>query len=291
MVLIPITQIKFTMKLYKIFFLFALAMITSCSSDDDSTPINELDGLVKVKEFNNDSHIIELYTSTGTTQQGYNEILLRIKDKTTNIYIQNATIEWMPIMHMTMMNHSCPFSTVEKVVGKETLYKGYIVFQMPQNATEYWDLKIDYAINGTNYMVTDIIDVPASTKKTVNSFMGTDNVRYIVALIDPRTPKVALNDMKVGIFKMETMMNFPKVNGYTLKIDPRMPSMGNHGSPNNLNLTQSASDEFYHGKVSLTMTGYWKINLQLLNASNEVLKGEAVTETTESSSIFFEIEF
>lgn len=291
MVLIPITQIKFTMKLYKIFFLFALAMITSCSSDDDSTPINELDGLVKVKEFNNDSHIIELYTSTGTTQQGYNEILLRIKDKTTNNYIQNATIEWMPIMHMTMMNHSCPFSTVEKVVGKETLYKGYIVFQMPQNATEYWDLKIDYAINGTNYMVTDIIDVPASTKKTVNSFMGTDNVRYIVALIDPRTPKVALNDMKVGIFKMETMMNFPKVNGYTLKIDPRMPSMGNHGSPNNLNLTQSASDEFYHGKVSLTMTGYWKINLQLLNASNEVLKGEAVTETTESSSIFFEIEF
>ncbi|WP_321538517.1 hypothetical protein [Flavobacterium piscinae] len=121
--------------------------------------------------------------------------------------------------------------------------------------------------------------------------MGTDNVRYIVALIDPRNPKVALNDMTVGVYKMENMMNFPVVNNYTLKIDPRMPSMGNHGSPNNLDLTQSDSDEFYHGKVSLTMTGYWKINLQLLNASDEVLKGEVVTETTESSSIFFEIEF
>lgn len=291
MVLIPITQIKFTMKLYKIFFLFALAMITSCSSDDDSTPINELDGLLKVKEFNNDTHSIELYTASGTNQQGYNEIFLRIKEKTTNNYIQNATIEWMPMMHMTMMNHSCPFSTIEKIVGKETLYKGYVVFQMPQNETEYWDLKMDYSINETNYTVTDVVDVPATEKRVVSSFMGTDNVRYIVALIDPKNPKVALNDMTVGVYKMENMMNFPVVNNYTLKIDPRMPSMGNHCSPNNLDLTQSVSDEFYHGKVSLTMTGYWKINLQLLNASNEVLKGEAVTETTESSSIFFEIEF
>ena len=106
MVLIPITQIKFTMKLYKIFFLFALALLASCSSDDDSTPVNELDGLLKVKEFTNDTHVVELYTTSGITQQGYNDITLRIKDKTTNNYIQNATIEWMPIMHMTMMNHS-----------------------------------------------------------------------------------------------------------------------------------------------------------------------------------------
>lgn len=291
MVIISITQIKLTMKLYKIFFLIALALLTSCSSDDDSTPVNELDGLVKVKEITNDTHVIELYTTSGTTQQGYNDITLRIKDKTTNNYIQNATIEWMPIMHMTTMSHSCPFSMVEKVAEKETLYNGYIVFQMPQNEIEYWDLKIDYSINEINYTVTDIIDVPATEKRVVLSFMGTDNVRYIVAMIDPKNPKVALNDMTVGVYKMENMMNFPVVNNYTLKIDPRMPSMGNHGSPNNVDLTQSLADEFYHGKLSLTMTGYWKINLQLVNASNEVLKGEAITETNEASSIYFEIEF
>ena len=279
------------MKLYKIFFLFALALLASCSSDDDATPVNELDGLLKVKEFTNDTHVVELYTTSGITQQGYNDITLRIKDKTTNNYIQNATIEWMPMMHMTMMSHSCPFSMVEKVTGKETLYNGYIVFQMPQNSTEYWDLKVDYSINGTDYTVTDIIDVPASSKRVVNSFMGTDNIRYIVTLIDPKAPRVALNDMTVGIFKMENMMSFPIVNQCKLKIDPRMPSMGNHGSPNNVDLTQSASTGLYNGKLSLTMTGYWKINLQLLNASNEVLKGEAITETTTESSIYFEIEF
>ena len=70
-----------------------------------------------------------------------------------------------------------------------------------------------------------------------------------------------------------------------------MPSMGNHSTPNNVNATQAAAGGFYNGKLSLTMTGYWKINLQLLNASNEVLKGEAITETTTESSIYFEIEF
>jgi len=76
-----------------------------------------------------------------------------------------------------------------------------------------------------------------------------------------------------------------------MNIDPRMPSMGNHSSPNNVNLTQSTLDNLYHGKLSLTMTGYWKINLQLLNALDEVIKGEEVTDSNPESSIFFELEF
>jgi hypothetical protein len=43
--------------------------------------------------------------------------------------------------------------------------------------------------------------------------------------------------------------------------------------------------------MSLTMTGYWKINLQLLNANNEVLKGETITDAVPASSIYFELEF
>lgn len=279
------------MKLYKIIFLFALALFTSCSSDDDSTPVDELAGLTKFKEITNDTHTIELYSHMGYLVQGFNEISLRIKNNSTNEYVKNATIDWIPLMHMMMMTHSCPKSEVEKITPEGTLYEGYIVFQMPQNATEYWDLKIDYTINGTAFTATSVIDVPASTDLRVNSFTGSDNVKYIVAYVEPHHPKVAINDMTALIFKMENMMSFPVVNNYKLKIDPRMPSMGNHGSPNNVDLTQSASDEFYHGKVSLTMTGYWKINLQLLNASNEVLKGEAITETTTESSIYFDIEF
>lgn len=263
----------------------------SCSNDDNETTINELDSLVKFKEIVNNNHTIELFSVKGTLEQGYNEINLRIKNNTSNEYFKNAEISWTPIMHMTSMSHSCPFSSVNKITNEGTLYKGYIMFQMAQNDTEYWDLKIDYTIDEVDYSVTSVIDVPASEKRVVNTFMGTDGTKYLLALIEPSNPKVAINDIKIGVWKMQNMMTFPIVDGYTVKIDPRMPSMGNHSSPNNVNATQMNSNSFYDGKLSLTMTGYWKINLQLANTNGDILKGEEISDTVESSSIFFEIEF
>lgn len=273
--------------------ILAIALaFTSCSDNDDNTPaVNELEGITKFKEITNTTHTIELYSHMGYLEQGYNEISLRIKDNTTGQYVKNAEVSWLPLMHMTMMTHSCPYSEVEKVTTEGTVYEGNVVFQMAQNTTEYWDLKIDYTINGTEYSATSVIDVPASAKQRVTTFTGSDNVKYILAYVEPHHPKVALNDITVGVYKMESMMNFSVVDNYKVKIDPRMPSMGNHGSPNNVDLTQSASDGLYHGKLSLTMTGLWKINLQLLNASDVVLKGETVTDAVPASSIYFEIEF
>ncbi|EJF99144.1 hypothetical protein [Flavobacterium sp. F52] len=281
------------MKILKYTVLLLLAIISfSCSSDDDSSsiPIDETSGLHKIQEMTNDTHVIELFSSTGSLVQGYNHISLRIKDKKTNNYITDAKIEWIPLMHMAMMQHSCPRSQVEKK-DKKTVYEGDIIFQMAQNETEYWELTIAYEINNVSYTATDKISVPASTKRTVSSFMGSDGNNYVIAYIALFSTKVALNDMAVGIYKMKDMMTFEAVNNFKIKIDPRMPSMGNHGSPNNTDLLQSETNGFYKGKLSLTMTGYWKINLQVLNADNEVLKGEPVTADNPSSSLYFEIEF
>ena len=281
---------KFQLKNIVAVLIMALALI-SCSDNDDSATVNELDGLTKFQEMTNTTHTIELYSHTGALVQGYNEVKLRIKDNTTNQYIKNASVSWMPVMHMAMMNHSCPNSEVEKITTEGTLYEGYIMFQMAQNDTEYWDLKIDYSIDGVDYTTTSVIDVPASAKRTVNTFTGTDGVKYLVAYVEPHHPSVALNDMKVGVWKMQDMMTFPVVDGYTLKIDPRMPSMGNHSSPNNVHATQTSTGELYNGKLSLTMTGYWKINLQLAKPDGTIVKGEEITDTVTASSIFFEIEF
>ena len=283
-------KMKFQLKNIVAVLFMALALI-SCSDNDDSTTVNELDGLTKFQEMTNTTHTIELYSHNGVLVQGYNEVKLRIKDNATNQYIKNATVSWMPVMHMAMMNHSCPNSEVEKITTEGTLYEGYIMFQMAQNDTEYWDLKIDYSIDGVDYTTTSVIDVPASAKRTVNTFMGTDGVKYLVAYAEPHHPSVALNDMVVGVWKMLDMMTFPVVDGYTLKIDPRMPSMGNHSSPNNVHAIQTSTGELYNGKLSLTMTGYWKINLQLAKPDGTIVKGEEITDTVTASSIFFEIEF
>jgi hypothetical protein len=274
-----------------ILLLLAVLALTSCSSDSNEPTVNELEGLNKFQEITNTTHTIELYKHMGGLEQGFNEVSFRIKDNATGQYVKNATVAWMPVMHMTSMTHSCPKSAIEKKSAEGTLYEGYLVFQMAQNATEYWDLKIDYTIKGTAYSVTFKIDVPASTKRRINTFKGTDGTKYIVAYVEPHHLKVAVNDVEVAIFKMQDMMTFPVVDNLKLKIDPRMPSMGNHSSPNNVDLTQTAAGGLYKGKMSLTMTGYWKINLQLLNANNEVLKGEAITDAVPASSIYFEIEF
>lgn len=281
--------------LYSTLICLALAF-TSCSKDDDHHEETEhkhevITGITKFQELTNDTHIIELYSHHGSLKIGFNQVFFRIKNKSTNTYITDAIVTWMPLMHMTMMKHSCPKSTPKIATDRAGFYEGYFVFQMAQNETEYWDLKIDYTIAGTSYSVTDKIDVANSSKKIINTFTGTDGTKYIVAYMEPHHPKVAVNNAAFGLFKMQDMMNFPIVDNYTIKIDPRMPSMGNHGSPNNVDLTQDATDKFYYGKLSLTMTGYWKINLQVLNDKNEVLKGEEVTDINPASSLYFELEF
>lgn len=278
-----------------VFALWAMAFsILSCrSSDTDDLTENpsEIADFKKVTEVANETHIVELYSKTGTTKLGYNELAVRIKNKATNEYEKNVTANWMPLMHMTSMAHSCPKSALQKTGTGATLLSGYIVFQMPGNATEYWDLKIDYSIGANTYSVITPLNIAPETRKSVSVFTGTDNVKYVLAHIAPETPKVAINDWTVGVWKMQDMMNFPVVDGYTVHVDPRMPAMGNHGSPNNAAATQAGTGKLYNGKVSLTMTGYWKLNLRLANANGAILKGDEVTDAAPASSIFFELDF
>jgi hypothetical protein len=275
-------------------FLMAAAIsslfIYSCKTTE-VLPEDETNGLIKVQQIDNDTNIVELYTESGKFMLGYNEVYLRIKNKTSGMYSTDADISWMPVMHMTMHSHSCPKSAIQKVAGKETLYKGYLVFQMPENATERWTLTLNYQVGGMPFVVEDTVAVPNSTRKRVTVITGADTKKYILALVKPDQPAVAVNDMVIGLYKMESMMSFPSVADFTIELDPRMPSMGNHSSPNNEHLTYNAADGMYHGKLSLTMTGYWKLNLMLKNELGELLKGEAVTADNESSSLFLEVEF
>lgn len=274
------------------FAILASTLILSCSDDDDNqkpTLIDETADLVLAQTFSNSDHTLAVFTQDGKFTEGYNKVYLQLKDS-ENEYVSNATFNWKPMMHMTNMMHSGPHSTIGKVQGKQTLYEAYVVFQMAGNNSEYWELKFNYTLNGVDYEMVESIDVMPSCKRRVVSFMGSDNQKYILAYMEPSSPKVAVNDMFAGVFKMESMMDFPMVNQFKVKIDPRMPGMGNHGSPNNEDLTQN-SQGLYQGKLSLTMSGYWKINLMLENQNGEILKGEPVTDSNQSSSIYFEIEF
>jgi hypothetical protein len=264
--------------------------MTACSKEERNSPEpNSPEDLILVQTFSNELHDIALYTQTGTLQTGYNLIYLQIKDKKNHI-LDNVYANWQPMMAMSSMSHSCPYSTLEDAGTNRSLLRGFIIFQMPSNEMEYWELKIDYRIGDDIYSIKEKVKVVSAPNRVLESFLGTDSNRYIAALVAPSKPIVGNNEIEVKLYQMVSMMQFAPVNNYRIKIDPRMPSMGNHGSPNNSDLL-SDSEGHYRGNLSLTMTGYWKINLQLLDPNSEIIKGEPINETQESSSIFFDLAF
>ncbi|MBO6607399.1 hypothetical protein [Psychroserpens sp.] len=281
------------MKLKYLIPLITIAFLFSCSTDDndDIQSINEVADLLLIKEIVNGDQTIELFNQKGMLETGYNQISMRLKDNTSNTYIEDATLSWMPIMQMPTMQHSCPNSAITKAIGKNTVYEGFIIYQMTNLDGSGWSITIDYTIEGINYTVTDTIEVFQYENQNVSSFMASDDTRYVLALIEPKNPSIAVNEMKIGLFKMENMTTFPVVDNYTIELDPRMPGMGNHSSPNNSDLTFNSSDNFYYGDLSLTMTGYWKLNLKLLNSNDDVIKGEDITDENEASSLYLELEF
>ncbi|WP_033961497.1 hypothetical protein [Psychroserpens jangbogonensis] len=285
-------SIKFIYILLPILFLSVLT--TSCSSDDDDDdPIitNEVEGLSKILDLTNATHTVELFNKEGDFYTGYNAISIRLKDNATDAYIEDASFSWMPMMQMPTMQHSSPRSAIIKASGKNTVFEGYIIYQMTNTDGSGWSLTVNYTIDGVDYTASDAITVRQNDNQNVTSFMGSDDSRYIISLIKPNNPIIGINDLMVGVHKMENMMTFPVVENYSIALDPRMPGMGNHSSPNNTDLNYSMVDDMYHADLSLTMTGYWVLNLKFMNTNDDVLKGENVTDENTQSSLYLELEF
>lgn len=279
------------MKTLKLLLITCIIGLSSCSSDDTEIQlIDDLKDLNLITEFSNDTHHIELYSATGALQNGFNQISLRIKETATDNYLTHANISWLPIMHMTSMEHAAPASEVVKLPETKTVFTGHLVFTMPENPDEKWEINIDYQSQGASYSASIPVEVPQTKDRRLVNFSSSDDKDYILAMVQPFEPKVAINDFQMVLYRMKSMMEFERVDGFSILIDPRMPGMGNHSSPNNVDLTQE-EDGFYKGELSLTMTGLWRINLQVLDASGELIKGEEVTETNPDSSIYLQFEF
>lgn len=285
------------MKLYR-FLAVALvaATVFSCKKEnkketEKEVVKSEVDGYQLAKEIADEQYSVEIYTLSGKFKKGYNDLFVRVKNKTGNTYEKAAQVTITPVMDMGTMQHSCPVSSFDKMTSKMYVYSGFAIFQMASMTADDWKLSVRLIVNNQSIDLDGTITVDNVSRVNVTTFTGTDNAKYVLALVDPVQPKVGLNVISARLFQMENMMTFTEKNNYKIKIDPRMPSMGNHGSPNNADLMQANGTGLYKGQLSLTMTGYWKINLQLLNAQEEVLKGEEVSNQNESSSIYFEVEF
>ncbi len=270
--------------------IFAL-FFSSCKKEVEPTiepPVVTVEPVL-VQAFEGSDYTVEVLNESGHFFTGYNDLIVQVKKNSDNTFVEPESISWMPMMDMGTMNHSCPKSAL--TLDGSNKYQGFLIFQMTSLDETGWSLKFMFTVDGVESMIEEAIIVKQSPRQRVAVFMGADTVKYVLALVEPSKPEIATIPIKTALYKMENMMMFPVVQDYVIKLDPRMPSMGNHTSPNNTDLLYDAADKMYHGDLSLTMTGYWKLNLILEDEEGNVLKGEEVTDENESSSLYLEIEF
>ena len=275
-------NIKFLMLLA-----FSFVLLHSCSSDDnDKIPPVVRSSMKLVQSFNENNHVIEVYSTHKNFMVGYNPIEVMIKDASTNEYFSNIEVsDFMPMLHMPNMMHSCPKS--EMFDKKEGIASGFAVFIMPGNKEMPWKLSFTYKVNDNTYKISD---KEINVTNPDRAMLAKGN-KYFLAYIEPTNPIVGINSITTKVYKMESMISFPEVKNYKILLDPRMPGMGNHSSPNNQPLTYDANTGLYNGKVNFSMTGYWKLNLQLQNEKGEVVAGNAIDDKKDSSNLYWEIEF
>ena len=287
------------MKIFNLFIIAALvAVTTSCTLDktdfeaEIDRDVTEYFEFKTAASFTSGHYNISIEALNGTFYKGYNEIRLKIVNNQTNQPLDNSTVTFLPVHTNTAgTKASCPHRYRLTYIPNGQYYKGYAVFTSQSNPMESWDLYIGFSDHNQTYGTNQAVSVQNQTNKNLNmtEFTGNDGEHYCIALVAPQKPQVAENKLVAGIYKYNkpsepagafpdpSVFSYSEADRYTLLLDPRMPepSMGNHSSPNNVDLTQQA-DGLYYGTVNYTMTGNWTLNFIMLNQNGEVVKGTEV---------------
>ncbi|MCP2043464.1 FixH family protein [Pontibacter sp. HSC-36F09] len=261
------------MKKYTWLTLWALSLITvfttGCDKDDDTpTPTFAYQKIAEGKAAGTDFKI-EVYSNEELTT-GYNPIYIALFDASGK-RIEQADVSFQPMMDMGMKKHASPIENPSSGQAVDGYFPGAVVFTMPSGEMGSWTLGVQVQANGQTGTFTTPVTIKEPTTSRLKSFVSkTDGAKYFVAYLQPKQPKVGVNDLEVAVYKASGMMDFPAVTNLTLALEPEMPTM-DHGSPNNVNPTHTSGGH-YKGKVNFTMTGLWHLHLTLSDASGEAGK-------------------
>lgn len=257
---------------YTLFLGLALmtTLFVSCTSDDEAdqpqnTPLTNDLIFINSAYTNTGSMLVNIYAADSLTAQ-YAKIYVEVRDSVSNNVITNAAIQFFPLMDMGTMVHAAPKENPSGNSATDGMFQGAVVFIMP--GTTGWTLDVTVYnpaedIEGTATVPLSVSQPPVTRTRIITPLDSTN--KLVISYLLPKNPKVGANDMEITIHERITGMNFVPVNDYTVLMDPQMPSMG-HGSPNNENPV-SIGNGHYKGKVNFTMTGMWRINLDIYDGA------------------------
>ena len=222
------------------------------------------------------------YSQTGSFHTGYNELFFVATKKKNGNYIKNFDVTNVtPLMLMVKMNmkHSTPVGGKAESFDKDYLAvkRTWVSFLMNSSESGSWTLGYYTSVLGSNGGIeaADItVDALPDGQAWLKNFKWNDQT-YFLSLVNPTDWKTGKNTITAYVSQKGNPITTPYAlaeEQFTIEIDPRMPDMGNHTSPDNTPLTRQV-DGSYQGNINLTMTGLWRIHLTVRDAQGNIVAG------------------
>ena len=282
------------MKKFKYILVAAMAVATlfSCKKDDDKpapVPVPTPEAPKTVAEAKTDdkekTYTVRLQNTTGTFVMGYNDLTLTVVDAAgKEVAVEAATFTpWMNMfkgdgkggfIKEVDFTHTCPHTALAK---GGNVWKSQALFQMVTGPSGVWFGTITFKVAGKDYELKRLdFEVKPQTNKalgTVNRFKLFSEAKpkgqaHLYALVAPTSPKVGENEVALGIWKMETMKNFPKVTDWTVEVSVK----AKEGTEVLSIATLRYERDFYRGKVSYPKAGAYTLSYTFKDAQGKTIQ-------------------
>ena len=172
--------------------------------------------------------------------------------------------------------------------GYLAVKRGWVSFLMNTSEAGSWTLSYDVQVVDSKQSVVEkdiTVGALPEGQSWLKSFkVGSDT--YYLSLVNPNEWQTGTNDIRAYVSKKSATATVPYAQAsetFTIDIDPRMPDMGNHTSPNNTPLLKQ-NDGSYKGSINLTMTGLWRIHLTVKDQQGNIVAGGE-----ELSSLYWDV--
>ena len=199
---------------------------------------------------------------------GYNPLVVRLYDSITGTIQKRAEVRLQPLMDMGTMQHSAPAENPAPE-AEDGMFAAALMPTMPSGEMGTWTLEISLQNpeNGrTGKAVLPFTVVPSAPSRIV-SFTAENERRYYVSAHFPQGIKTGVNPIEIIAFTAQAGVFVP-LEELLIQVTPEMPSM-DHGSPNNENPVHESAGH-YSGKVNFTMTGDWRLHLDITDGDTTI---------------------
>ena len=268
-----------------LFSLISFLGFISCTSETESGDIifenNPLKDRQLITSFSNEVHEIELYSRDSVLYEGFNDILIKIKDKNDK-YISYADIQWQTVANDSSV---APITEIVQSTDNPDVYNSFLIF--PKNAfSKDWTLNISYQIQSTTYNShTDLnLFKPDENRVTIEERYGANGGEYLVILTNPYKPINGFNNCSIMLYEKHGPSVYNIMKDLTILV---WCSKDGYVHDEVVDLPFQSYSNRYENRLEIIDMGVWQLNVVVKDKNGHIILGEEKSANQPVSSLHF----